>query len=164
MDTKITKRQLIDLFEGLQRVGNLTGVKFAYAVSKNLSKMTPEIDAIKEAYKPHIDFLEYEKKRSLLAKKYSVKVGGEPQIKTVQGVNSFVISNKKDFEKEIKVLQKKYKTVIAKRENQLKDIESLFGEKIVIGLHKILVDDVPENITAKQMTDIFLIISKNLTK
>jgi len=155
---KLTRQQVLDLHNGLHSVGNLNGVKFAYAVSKNLFKMKSEVEALQETYKPAQEFVTYEGERIKLAEEHAEKTDDEPKKIMENGIQRFVIKDKKTFDKELEVLKKKYKTALESRKEQIESFEALLKEKIEIDLHKIDIKDVPKEITAKQMNDIFVII------
>lgn len=162
--TKLTKKEVLDLHNGLHAVGNLSGVKFAYAVSKNIAKLKSEVVAFQEAYVPLPEFLAYEKERFALAEEYAKKIDGKAQKTIENGVERFVIENEKVFEKKLEALKKKHKKVVDAREKQIKDFEELMKEEIEIDLYQVLVSDIPEGISAKQMTSILPIVIEDLTK
>ena len=45
----MTKQDIVELWQGLNKVRHLTGVKFAYAVAKNINILKPEVTALEEA-------------------------------------------------------------------------------------------------------------------
>ncbi len=63
----MTKEDGLNLFNALNKLGYLSGVKFAYAVSKNMGLLKSEADSLTKANEP------YENARIELAKKYSKK-------------------------------------------------------------------------------------------
>ena len=44
-------RDLVTLYNGLQGCGHLTGVKFSYAIAKNIKKLNPTMEVIQEEVK-----------------------------------------------------------------------------------------------------------------
>jgi hypothetical protein len=140
--TKLTKKEVLDLNNALHRIGDLDGVQFAYAVSKNIVKLKTEIIALQTAFAPKPEFMVFENARlDLEAKK-----------------------DKKTFEKKMEALKKKHKKVISEREKQVKEFELLLEEEIEIDLRKVLLSNIPEKITTTQMSGILPIVTEDLTK
>jgi small-conductance mechanosensitive channel len=123
---KTKNREIVDLFNGLQSVQDLQGVKFGLVVSKNVRIIQQELSDIEEASKPSKEFIELSKK-----------------------VNSL-----NDEKEKIEELEKENEKIITSRRNQLEEVESLLEEIIEIQLHSVKEDILPENITAAQITAI----------
>jgi len=160
---KITNQEVVDLNNGLHAVGHLSGVKFAYAVSRNISKLKSEVTALQKGFSLKPDFEAYENERQPLAEKYAVKVDGKPQQKVEGGVSKFVIKDQRAFDSKFKTLKKKHKKAIDNREKQLKEFQLLLEEKVEIELYQVMLKDVPEGISAKQMSSILPIVVEDLT-
>ena len=152
---KITKEKAVDLFKSLNDVGNLQGVKFAYAVARNISLLNSEVDAIQKAIEAHDDFRKYDEERVALAKKHAVKVDGKEKVEDGQ----YVVEDQEKFETEFKELQEKHKNALDVREKQKNDFKELLKEELEIDLFTIPVEYVPENITPAQMEGILLIVA-----
>jgi len=150
-------KDLITLEESLQKVGNLTGFKFVYAVAKNLDILNREIKIIQETFKFSKDFQKYDLERVELAKKFSKK---DKDGKDVVVNNAFVLEDEKGFRKELEILKKSNKKVIEIREKQVEDLNKLLEEESNIKLHKIQKEDIPENITGSQLFNILSIINE----
>lgn len=151
---KYKRKQLLSLYQSLKSVGNLKGVKFAYAVSKNLQLLESEIKSINEAQKPSEKFQAYDKARVELAKKHAKTEEGKPVVKN----NSYVIENEKAFNEELETLKTEHKEALDEREVQLNEFKELLKGEVEIELHKVKMDDVPADITVTQMEGIFAII------
>lgn len=149
------KRDLFTLHQGLQSVGDFSGVKFSYAVAKNKKMVFAEIELLQESIKPINGIEEYEKKRVDLCKKYS-KLDGEPAIVN----NEYMIkpSNQKAFDKQLDLLVKEHKEDLSARKKQVDEYNKLLDEPIELNLHKVSIDNVPEAITPKQMEGIMEIV------
>ena len=148
--------EILNLADALSKL-NLPGVKFAYAVAKNLNILKVEVQALETARKTTEDYNKFDKERIALATKHAKKDdNGKP---IVVGQN-FEIENMEEFEYELAVLKEKHKEAIEKREAQLKDFEDLLQKEVEIKLHKIALEDVPQSITTKQMTDIYSLIEE----
>ncbi len=137
---------------------NLKGVKFSYAVAKNLTILKPEVEAITKANEISKDFEAYDNARVEIARKYAKKdEKGEPEVKD----GSYVLNgDKENFEKEIAKLQKTHEKAIKEREKQVKDFKELLEKETTIALHKIKLTDIPEDITSQQMSAIYPIIEE----
>ena len=153
---KVKRVELFGLLQALGTLGNLSGVKFAYALIKNKKKIQAELDTLKETVKPSNKLQEYENKRVELCKQYCEKdKEGKPVIKN----NSYSgLDVNVKFDAEIKKLKEEYKTELDNREKQVKEYNKLLQEKVEIELHKIAVDDLPKDITSKQLESLWLII------
>ncbi len=153
--------ELIQLYNTLHSVGNLKGVRFAYAVSKNIHKIKPHIESLQDSVKPSEEFQKYDKERLELAEKHAKKnKDGQPNKITDLDNNtqSYDIENEEKFQKELKKLQSKYKDALEEREKQIEKYKELLQEEADVELYKIKVEDLPEDITPQQMTNLFMII------
>lgn len=148
--------EILNLADALSKL-NLPGVNFAHAVAKNLNLLKTEVQALETARKASDEYTVFEKERIELAKKHAKKDDkGKP---VIVGQN-FEIEDMESFESELATLKEKHKEAIEKREAQLKDFEDLLQKEVEINLHKISLEDVPQGITTKQMTDIYSIIEE----
>lgn len=148
-------KELIDLFQALQNLKGLTGVKFTYAVAKNLNLLLPEVKAIETASASTEAYQEYDTKRAELAKKHAKKDAND---KPISENNQFIIDDMPVFDKELKALKEEHKEAIEKRKEQIKELDELLEKESSVTLHKIKLEDVPEAITTEQMTGIYPII------
>lgn len=158
MNIQLTKKQVVELYQALLKVGDLKGVKFSYAVAKNTLTLEPEVEAIKKMYTKTKEFEEYDSKRIKIAEKYAVIENGNPKKMIRDGLEVYDIKDNQKFEAEIKELQKVYEATIKAREDQLKEIDKVLEEKADYDLQIINISDIPSEIDAKQMTDLFIII------
>lgn len=157
----MTNEEVLSLSSALNSVGNLSGVKFAYCIAKNLDIVNREVKVIQKAIESSKEFNEYDQKRVELAKKYSKK---DDKGKEVVEGNQFVLADEKGFNKELEVLRKANKKVLEAREEQIKSFNELLKEKSDIKLYQISLDEVPEAITTKQMSSIILLIKDEPNK
>lgn len=159
---KLTKQQVIELQSALNSVGNLSGVKFAYAVARNKAKIQGEIEAITAAQKASPEFAEFEEKRIELAKKYAKK-NDKGEFELIDGPEgkSFSVEDKDGFNKEFESLKAEYKETLDAREKQKVDFENLLKEEIELDLYTIPFSSVPEDIKADQMSGLLPIIEED---
>jgi len=155
----ITNQDIINLEGGLQGVKNLSGIKFAYVVSKNINKVKSEIDSFRESVKPSDAFNEYEKKRAELCELHARK---DDKGKSIIKNGEYDIDNRQAFDAQLKVLQEDNKDVLDARQKQIEDFNAFLREESKVEPHKIDVNDVPKDITAGQMSGIELIVTGEL--
>ena len=153
----IKNRNLFQLRNALQVVGRHQGVKFAYAVAKNLKMINAEIELLVDTIKPSDKWAEYDNKRVLLCIKYAEQKDGKPRFEN----NNYIIKDKKKFEKELDELRNEYKVEIDKQDKKLKEYNTvLLEQKTDIELHLIPMDDIPKEILAVEMGGIFDLIKE----
>lgn len=149
-------QEILNLNQALSAL-NLSGVKFAYAVSKNLSLLKTEIKALQDAQKPSAEYVAYDKERIELCKKHAKK---DEKGKPIFVNNSFDIEDREAFDADLKALQEAHKEAVEAREQQIKDFNDLLEKEVKLTLHKIKLSDVPEAITTKEMESIYEIIEE----
>lgn len=148
--------QILNLVETLSQL-DLPGAKFAYGVSRNIHILKPHVQALQEARKASPDFMQYDKERAGLAKKYSKKdEKGKPVIVGTE----YVLEDRESFDKDFAELQQKYSEAIQKREQQMREFAELADKDVEVELYKIKLADVPQEITTAQMNDIYELIEE----
>lgn len=150
--------KLVELFQGLQSVKNLKGVKFSYGVAKNINILKPEIEALQKSVEMTEEFQKYEEERIALARNHAVK--DEKGVAMMKD-GSFVIADMDAWKKDFKEFNEPYKEVIAKRDEQIKEYNKLLEEEVAVELYKIKMEDVPQDITTGQLEGIFPVIEEN---
>jgi hypothetical protein len=121
----MTNEELLDLFQGLNRCGNLSGAKFSYAIARNINALKPIVKTFEEA-------------RIALVESYCKKgEDGKPIMKD----GAYTFDDQSEFDKEYKKLQKE---------------EAQFSTQTF----KINMSDIPEAITAAQMTGISSLVEE----
>lgn len=158
---KITKGEVINLFNGLHTVLDLPGAKFSYAVARNINILKTETRALAKAERPMDDFLTYEKERIELAKSHAKKdKDGNPVTEEKEAGKSFVVEDMKKFQEDFEKLKEKHKEALDRRKKQLDDFNELLKEESKVDLYTIPEEYIPEGITTAQMTGILPIIRK----
>ena len=145
----ITRQELLELWHGLPALADLRGFKLGYAVARTKAKLKPEVEALDEALKPDAAFQAYEEKRMELCRKFSIKDGqGNPLISG----NEFVFGeNRAAFDAEMVPLQEEYAEAIVDRKKQTEDYIAGLKESMVVEVHQIALEDVPEDVTVGQV-------------
>jgi polyribonucleotide nucleotidyltransferase len=156
---KITKsrKEFINLYQMLGYLGELTGARFTYTISKNKEVLKNVVEEIQKKAEMHDNYREYEKERVELNEKYTKRdKDGNPEIKD----KNYVIKDKAKFEEEVEKLKEKHKDAIEEREQQRKDVEELANKEITLDLKTIPLSIVPDKVTVDQM-DVLSILIKD---
>ena len=156
---KITKRrkEFINLYQMLGYLGELTGARFTYTISKNKEILKNVVEEIQKKAEMHDNYREYEKERVELNEKYTKRdKDGNPEVKD----KNYVIKDKVKFEEEVEKLKEKHKEAIEEREQQRKEVEELANKEITLDLKTIPLSIVPDKVTVDQM-DVLSILIKD---
>jgi len=149
------KRQtLFTLLENLNKLDNLTGVKFNWVIDRNREQLEKETKDIMKVSEPSEKFQEYDKKRIEILQKYSEKDdNGNPKFtQTNQGMVRFDINDKnmKKFQKEIDALTKEFEKEIKDRDKQLFEYDKFLNEEVTPEFEMLTLEDIDEGITGEQ--------------
>jgi len=153
--------ELINLYANLKELKELTGVKFSYAIAKNIKIIENEIENINASLKQTKEEEEYNKKYKEICIKHSIKDdNGEPIVKREGNYESYSFDNKELFDIDIENLRKENKEVLELIKEKEKNYNKFLNEEISndIKLFKIELQYIPENITTEQMNNIFEIV------
>ncbi len=156
---KITKKrkEFINLYQMLGYLGELTGAKFTYTISKNKEILKKVVEEIQKKAEMHENYREYEKERVELNEKYAKRdKDGNPEVKD----KNYVIKDKAKFEEEVEKLKKKHKDAIEQREQQREDIDKLADEEITLELKTLPIGIIPNEITVDQMEVLSMLITE----
>ena len=156
----MTRKEILQLNKALNSTGKLSGVRFSYAVSKNVDILKPEIDALIKSVEPSEQYQEYEEKRVEIAKSHAKKNKEGKELVNIRedGNQEYQIKDQKAFEKELKKLQAEHKDAIDGREKQYEEYNKMLEESVDVNLHTIKLNDIPEDITTAQMHSILPMI------
>ena len=153
----MTKRELLNLYISLNKLGHLQGVKFAYGIAKNINILRPEVEAIQKAQDAAPEYIKFDQERIDLAQSMANKdEKGNPETNGM----SYAITLREDFDREFKKLQDKYDEAIKDREKQMGEYEELLKEEVEVKLYKIKLSELPEAITTEEVNKIFNIIEE----
>lgn len=152
-------KKIVELFNNLSAL-NLKGVKFAYAVARNISILKPHVESLQKAQEPTEEYKKFDSERVELAQKHAKKdEAGEPVTEVVSpDVTRYVFDDMSGFEKDFEKLKKTHAKAIEERETQVKEYNELLEKDVPVELHKVKLADVPNEITSQQMTQIFEIV------
>ena len=130
-----TKGEFVNLINGLFTVQELKGKKFSLAVSKNLTILKKELKPLESAGVPSEEFM-------VLAKQ----------------VNELANENSTDSKEKIEKLEADNKELVDARRIQMDEVTDLMSEETSIELQLMAENDLPEDITAKQINSLEKII------
>ena len=130
--TTVTNKELVTLLQGLHAVQNLSGLKFALRVSKNIKILKDELEDLEKAATPSPEFVEL-----------SRKVGELEQKKDMDGIAKLEKDNKK---------------LVDARKKQLAELEEVMKETTEVKLVSIYENMLPKDINAAQLTGIQTLI------
>lgn len=156
----MTNHDLFRLLEGLRSVGNLPGVKFSYAVAKNIRRIEPLVKDLEAGNKPSEIFEAYEKERGKLLEEYAQRDDNNRPVMIQSGNRGqYQMEDQLAFEAALEALDAKHPEAIDEQKKRGAEFETLLEEKAdEVKIHTVKIANVPEGITAGQMTAIFEII------
>ena len=140
----IKRKDLLELFAGMNATAELEGSEFAYAVAVNIKKIQPEIDAINAMLKPSEDFSKFTESRDQIVKKY-----GTP----MSDGNRYTIPQESmaAYEEEIKTVEEECKDILKKREELEKEYVEFLEKESSVDLCMVAKSDIPKSITPRQV-------------
>lgn len=143
----------------LNGVSEIKGVKFAFTVLKNKKKIEKQVDEDKEIIQEILtatdEFKEFEDKRLDLCKLHSNK---DEDGEAIVVDEKFDLIDEKLFNKEFDALKDEYAEPISEREQQLKEFQEIMNEEISITFAKLTFEDLPTDISEKQLESIEFMI------
>ena len=155
------KSEVLILYKTLNKLGSLTGVKFTYAVAKNLNILKNEIESLDKSMEPSEKFQEFDKERIKLVEMHAEKdKKGKAKMEIAEnGAQQYVIDpENKMFKKAFDALKVKHKEAVGAREKQVEEYTKLLASDSDVTLYKVKLDDVPKEISAVQMAGIYDIV------
>lgn len=169
----MNKGDNINLYNALsdKKLGSLQGAKFAYAISRNLGLLQPEIEALKksvEQINSEEKYVAYEKARIKLAEEYANKDDKGLPIKIKKIVNKVEtevfdgLDNNPEWEKVVASLREEHKEAIDNFNKQQTEQNELLKTESTITLYKVALADVPNAITADQMKRLAEIVEESI--
>jgi hypothetical protein len=129
-----TKQELVDLIAGLQEVENLESKALAVISFQNVININALLKDLEDVAAPSMEF-----------------------IKLAQEMQAFNMETELDKVKEKEALPENA-ALIQERQEQIAKVTELLKAEVELKLHKIKQEDLPLNITAKQLSRIQLIL------
>jgi len=132
---KAKKGEFVTIINGLFSVQELKGKKFSLTVSKNIVILQKALKELEEAGKPSEEFM---------------KLAAE--------VNQLANLNSEDSKEKINKLEEENKELVESRQNQMEEVQKMMEEEVEIELNIFEEENLPEEITAKQINNLIKII------
>ena len=155
------KSEVLLLNRALNGLAILTGVKFTYAVARNLNILKNEIESLDKSMEPSEKFQEFDKARIALVELHAEKdKQGKAKMEIAQnGAQQYVIDpENKMFKKAFDTLKEKHKEAVDARDKQIEEYTKLLTTDSDVVLFKVKLEDVPKEISAVQMAGIYKIV------
>ena len=130
-----TKGEFVNLINGLFQVQELKGKKFGLIVNKNITILREELKHLEEFGKPSEEFM-----------------------KLAMEVNKISNENPENAKEKIDKLEKENKELVAARRKQMEDVTEKMKEEMTIKLNTISESNLPNDISAQQISNIEKII------
>jgi len=140
----MTNRELQILGQNLRKVGGLKGTKFVYAIAKNNNLIDSELKVIQDVINSIKDIDKYRNELNKKQKETTIKLRAEKDQMKMNEIQE-------EANKELERLVEKNKPIVD-------EVEKLWKQDAKIDLHKVKTSDLPEEITAEQLTGIMEII------
>lgn len=163
----MTNQEVLQLNQALNQLGKMSGVKFAYAVSKNVANIKAELEALDKSFEASEAYKAFDAARVKLAEEHAKKgEDGSPlkiEKKDSSGnviSGSYIMDDQAAFDAAFEELKLEHKEAVEAREKQVEEYLELLKEESKIGIYKVFIDDVPKEITVEQMYGISPIISE----
>ena len=152
------KRDLYNYLRAMDTVKDLKGVRFAYSILKNKKKIEEEIQIFEEVIKPNPLFAEYERNRITLCEMHSEK---DTEGKPIIIGDKYKLIDTTLFNTELDKLKSGYQDVIEERIKQINEYNEILEEEVDIDLIKLNINELPSEITPKQLEFINFMVNMN---
>lgn len=153
--------ELVALFNAINNMGALKGVKFAYGISRNMYFIKPQIEALQKSIEATEGFKKYDEERIKLAEKHAKKGEDGKAVMSGEGrAQQYVIEDKEAFNAEWEALKAEHSEALEDQKQREAEYIKLMDEETTVELFKIKLSDVPEDISTAQLNSIFALISE----
>lgn len=157
----MTNRDLFELRDALHSVGHLPGVKFAYAVARNIRLLDARCGPLEDARKPSKEFIEYEKARIELIQKYGER-DETNRPRTIDG--HAILRDQRAFEIKLAQLKAEYQEHLDAQQKKAEEFETLLDEETdEVPFYRIKIEIIPDGITGTEMSGILPVLDEGET-
>jgi len=153
----MTNTKIIETYNTLSQLKGLKGVKFNYAILRNIGKLEEEVKILQKMTDLSEPMKKFEQERIELANKYSKK---DDKGESVVDNGQYVLDSTQEFNKEFDALKETYKDAIKERANQMVEFEELLKKENEVELYKIKLTEIPDDITTEQMAALVNLIEE----
>lgn len=155
----MTNREIIALQPWLDEVSHLPGLRFAEALIKISPVVNKYIDIIVAKTKERGDYKTYSEELKQLNDRFFKRDEKGDVVREIVNGKS-VAKFEKGYKKELIALNRKHKEALKFRDKQVKDFRSILDKKADITIDLIKREDLSEQISAKELAAISVIVEK----
>lgn len=135
--------------------------EFKYALSKNKKIFKGEIDEIIEGTKSSVEGIEQFESERLDILKRHCEIGPDGNfVKTGPNTIKVLEGHNDDLQSAFLLLEEKYKDILTKRAEELKEINEFMKVEVEIDVHAFNNKDIPEELTQEQYDILFPLIKE----
>ena len=149
MKQTITRSRVLEIVQGYEVLKSLSGIKLAYAISKNMTALKREQESIKEAVPKNKDLEKYREQYSEILEE-EAKMDENGNFIPV-GNGNVAITNLTSFKAKVKVLDEKYAVQLAAQKANEKQFEDFLSEEFEFDFFQFEEVNLPEAITVEQI-------------
>lgn len=149
MRQTITRSRVLEIVQGYEVLKSLSGIKLAYAISKNMTALKREQESIKEALPKNKDLEKYREQYSEILEVEAKRDENGNFIPVGNG--NVAISNLSGFKVKVKVLDEKYAVQLAAQKANEKMFEDFLAEEFEFDFYQFDEASLPEAITVEQI-------------
>jgi hypothetical protein len=149
MKQTIIRSRVLEIVQGYEVLKSLSGIKLAYAISKNMTALKREQESIKEAVPKNKDIEKYREEYSVILEE-EAKMDKDGNFIPV-GNGNVAISNLASFKAKVKVLDEKYSVQLAAQKANEKKFEDFLAEEFEFDFFQFEEANLPEAITVEQI-------------
>ena len=149
MKVLITRTRVMQIVAGAAALKSLSGIKLAYAVSKNITALRREQDTIKDAMPKVKDLEKYNEEYGLILDQEARKDENGNFIPT--GGGNVAIANYTNYTEKLKALEKKYAKPLKEQSKANEDFDKFLKEPFEFEFFQFEETYLPETVTVEQM-------------
>jgi len=139
---KLARREAVLLWNGLNGVAEVkAGVKFAYAVAKNLRLLKGMIDTLQAESRPSPEVQKFEQARLRLCMEHCEKTADN---KPVIEEGKFKLADEPAFQEGLVKLKEEYAPALEAAAQKAAAIEQQLDEIIELPIHQIAIEEMPD--------------------
>jgi hypothetical protein len=149
MKQTITRSRVLEIVQGYEVLKSLSGIKLAYAISKNMTALKREQESIKGALPKNTDLEKYREEYSVILEA-EAKMDENGNFIPV-GNGNVAISNLSSFKAKVKVLEEKYAVQLSAQKANEKKFEEFLIEEFDFDFFQFEEANLPDAITVEQI-------------
>lgn len=144
----ITRNRVLEIIKGYPTLKSLSGVKLAYAISRNMRELQKEQVLIEEMLSFSEEFKEYMQKYNDIVESLAKRDNSGNYV--LVGNDQIAISNPVIFKEKLVVLDEEYKEVLKDKKVKDETIKTFLNEPFEFDFYTCSESEVPQTITVEQ--------------